>query len=96
MTSKQIAFLKSKANRLKPVFQIGKVGMNENMVKDILSYLNKHELMKVSILKNSPYEMADVTEVFTNNGITMVGSIGHTVIIYKRARDPKNRMELPE
>ena len=96
MTSKQTAFLKSKANRLKPIFQIGKTGMTENMIKDMISYLNKHELMKVSILKNSPYEMDDVHEVFENNGITFVSSIGRVAIVYKRAIEPKNRMILPE
>ena len=53
LNPKQKAYLKSLAHPLKPTFQIGKDGLNENMLHDILNYLNKHELMKVSILQNS-------------------------------------------
>ena len=49
LTGKQKSYLRSLANRINATFQVGKDGVNENMVTDILNYLNKHELMKVSI-----------------------------------------------
>jgi len=42
LNPKQKAYLKSLAHSLKPVFQIGKEGLNENMLNDILNYLKKH------------------------------------------------------
>ncbi|MDE6047969.1 MAG: YhbY family RNA-binding protein, partial [Anaeroplasmataceae bacterium] len=50
LTPKQRAYLKSLAHPLKACFQIGKEGLSENLRTDLLNYLNKHELMKVSIL----------------------------------------------
>ena len=52
LNPKQKAYLKSLAQKEKAVFQIGKDGLNENLYNDVLNYLNKHELMKISILQN--------------------------------------------
>ena len=35
LTGKQKRFLKSKAHHLTPIFQVGKGGVNENMIKQI-------------------------------------------------------------
>ena len=50
MKGKQKSYLRGLAHELKPVFQIGKDGINDNMLTDIRNYLNKHELMKISVL----------------------------------------------
>ena len=42
LTGKQKSYLRSLANRINATFQVGKDGVNENMVTDILNYLNKH------------------------------------------------------
>ena len=51
LKTKQIVYLRSMAQKIKPVMQIGKDGLNENSLETILAYLYKHELMKISILK---------------------------------------------
>ena len=53
MTSKQIAHLKSLAMNIKVVLQVGKLGIHDNVITDIENYLDAHELMKISLLKNS-------------------------------------------
>ena len=65
LNPKQKAYLKSLAQKQKPVFQIGKDGLNENMLRDVLNYLNKHELMKVTILQNCPMDKEEY-QVFYN------------------------------
>ena len=40
LTTKQKCELRSLAQAIKPVFQIGKEGITENMARDILAYLN--------------------------------------------------------
>lgn len=95
LTSKQRAYLKSLAHPLKPVFQIGKEGLGDNMLTDILAYLAKHELMKVSILQNSSVEVEDVKEYFTSNGIEFVDKIGRTVILFKSSDKVKEPIVLP-
>ena len=82
LTPKQKATLKSKANRLKPVYQIGKDGLSDKLVDGLLSYLKAHELMKVSILKNSFVSIEDVMNMCDECGIEFVSSIGHVLILY--------------
>ena len=49
LNPKQKAFLKSLAQKEKAKFQIGKEGLSDNLLTDALNYLNKHEIMKISI-----------------------------------------------
>lgn len=95
LTPKQKAYLKSLAHPLKPVFQVGKEGLNENMLNDILNYLNKHELMKVSILQNSSVTFDEAEAYFEMADIEFVQSIGRTMVLYKPSKNAKNPIELP-
>ena len=77
MTSKQRAYLKSLANNLNPVFQVGK------------SSLNTRELLKIAVLKNcfdDPNEIAQVVAERTHSQVVQV--IGKKIILYKP--DKKN------
>ena len=65
MKGKQKSYLRGLAHTLKPVFQIGKDGVNDNMITDIRNYLNKHELMKISILQNCPMEVEEIADIFS-------------------------------
>lgn len=95
LTPKQKAYLKSLAHPLKPVFQVGKEGLNENMLNDILNYLNKHELMKVSIPQNSSVTFDEAEAYFEMVDIEFVQSIGRTMVLYKPSKNAKNPIELP-
>ena len=90
LTSNQKRQLRSMANHMNAVFQVGKDGVNNNMVTDILNYLNKNELMKVSILQNCSQTKEEVAEVFEKNGIEVVQIIGRTIVLYKHSENAKN------
>ena len=64
LSTKQKVYLRSLAQKIKPTFQIGKGGLNENMANDILNYLNKYELIKISILQNSMEDDTDIINFF--------------------------------
>lgn len=83
LTPKEKAILKSKANGLKPVYQIGKDGLSEELILGLVNYLNAHELMKVSILNNSDVTADEAKEAFEEYGIEFVSKIGHVLILYK-------------
>ena len=68
LTSKQRAYLKSLAQSEKVTFQIGKDGLNENMLNDVLAYLNKHEIIKISILLNSSVTAVEAEAFFEKHG----------------------------
>lgn len=90
LTSNQKRQLKAMANRLNATFQVGKDGVNRNMIVDILNYLKKHELMKVSILQNCPQTKDEVASALECDGIEVVQIIGKTIVLYKHSDEAKN------
>jgi len=84
ITTKERAKLKSLAQNLKPVLNIGKDNLNENIIKEIEKYLNKHELMKIKILQNSEENAKDVMDfVCARVGCDPVLVVGKILIVYK-------------
>jgi RNA-binding protein len=92
---KQVAYLRSLSNHIKPVAQIGKDGLSDNLLDTILNYLNKHELMKVSILQNSFVSDEEVKEFVEDACIEYVAKIGRVYIFYMHSDDAKENIELP-
>lgn len=95
LSSKQKAFLSGLAHHLNPVFQIGKEGFSAELMEGITSYLNKHELMKVTILNNSSTTFAEATAVFEGYYIEVVKKIGRVIILYKHSQNVKEPIKLP-
>lgn len=95
LTGKQKAYLRGCAHKMDPVFQIGKDGINENMLRDIEFYLAKHELMKVSVLNNCTEDIDSLADIFEMAKINVVQIIGHTIVLYKKNRDLTNGIHLP-
>ncbi|MGN0995526.1 MAG: YhbY family RNA-binding protein, partial [Candidatus Ventricola sp.] len=54
MTSKQRAYLRGLANTLEPIVHVGKDGVNDNMIKQLSDALEARELVKGTVLQNSP------------------------------------------
>lgn len=95
LTGKQKRFLRAKANRLRPIFQVGKVGVNENMIVQIEEALEKRELIKVSILQNCIEEKDEVAEgLVQGTGAELVQIIGNNIVLYKESVENKT-IELP-
>ena len=89
LSGKQKSYFRSLANRVNATFQVGKDGVNENMIIDILNYLNKHELMKVSILQNCSQTKEEIAEIFADAEIEVVQIIGKTIVLYKHSENAK-------
>ena len=95
LTGKQKRFLRSEANRLKPIFQVGKIGVNENMVTQIGEALEKRELLKVSILQNCEEDKDVVAEELAKGtGAEVVQVIGKNIVLYKESQENK-QIKLP-
>lgn len=95
LTGKQKRFLRAKANHLKPIFQVGKTGVNENMTKQIGEALEKRELLKVSILQNCLEDKDTVAEQLSaGTGAEIVQIIGNIIVLYKESVEHK-QIELP-
>lgn len=95
LTGKQKRFLRSKAHHLDPIFQVGKGGVNENLVKQINEALEARELIKVTVLQNcedDKHVVASKIEEGTRANIVQI--IGNTLVFYKESVEHK-QIELP-
>ncbi|MFM9329641.1 ribosome assembly RNA-binding protein YhbY [Paenibacillus mesotrionivorans] len=95
LTGKQKRYLRSEAHHLDPIFQVGKGGVNDHMLKSISEALEVRELLKVSILTNNTDDKHEVAEELAQGtGAELVQLIGKTVILYKESAENK-RIVLP-
>ena len=86
MTSKQRSHLKSIAANLDPISQIGKGGVNENMVKSLSDALEARELIKVNVLTNAEEDARSLAaELAIALRAECVAVIGRKVILYRRS-----------
>lgn len=96
LTGKQKRFLRAEAHHLTPIFQVGKGGVNEHLIRHIMEALETRELIKVSILNNNDDDRHEVAaELTAGADAELVQVIGKTIVLYKESRDHK-RIELPE
>lgn len=96
MTSKQRAYLRALANKLDSIFQVGKNGLNENLIKQIDDALEARELIKFSILETAPednYSIANALASSTNSFLVQI--VGNKVTLY-RARKKNSKIVLPD
>lgn len=95
LTGKQRSYLRSLANNIQPIFQIGKGGINDNMVKQFNDALEARELIKATVLKNAECETKTVCEELAElTQAHIVQVIGSKFVLYKPSE--KNAViELP-
>ena len=92
LTSKQRAGLRSLANGLEPIFQVGKLGVGAELVKQLDDVLNVRELIKISVLETcelSPKEAAEIISEPTQSNVVQV--IGKKIVLYRQNKNPEKR-----
>lgn len=83
-TSKQRSVLRSIAQTIEPIGQIGKGGISENMVKTFSEALEARELIKLTLLNNSDEDIKEIsTELAEKLGAEVVCTIGHKIVLYR-------------
>lgn len=95
LTGKQRAFLKSMANTIDPIFQLGKNGVTESFVKQIEDALEVREIIKIKVLNNSLLDPTEVAnQIAEEIDAEFVQSIGSKFVLYKESKENK-KIELP-
>jgi len=90
LTGKQRSFLRALANDIEPIFQIGKGGLNDNMITQFNDALEARELVKVSVLKNSLEDARELcNEAARLTGADVVQVIGKKFVLYKESTKNK-------
>lgn len=90
MTSKQRSYLKSLANSLDSIFQLGKSSLTPEFTEAVSEAFNTRELLKIAVLKNcmdDPREIAETLAERTHSQVVQV--IGRKIILYKESKENK-------
>ena len=95
ITSKQRAYLRSLANPIPTIMQIGKGGLNENLLKTVSDALEARELIKLNVLENSGEDAYDLLQdLAAQLGAEPVAVVGRKIVLY-RASEKKPVIVLP-
>jgi RNA-binding protein len=92
LNSKQRAYLRSLANGIDTIYQIGKGGVTPEITAGISDALEARELVKARILETAPETVRETAETIAGRTQSeVVTVIGSRFVLYRRAKDPKNR-----
>ena len=92
MTSKQRAYLKGLAMTMDPILQIGKSSLTPEVTQAVNDALEARELIKIHVLKNCADDGKDLAAVLAERTRSQVVQvIGKMIVLYKPAKEEKNR-----
>lgn len=96
LTGKQKRYLRSEAHHLQAIFQVGKDGVNPNMIEQLNDVLEKRELIKVAVLPNCLEDKRSIAEqIAEQTEAHIVQIIGNKIIFYKKSIENES-IVLPE
>ncbi len=96
MTSKQRAYLRGLANPLAAILQVGKNGLNDNLIKQVEDALEARELIKLSVLETAPEDNRTIAETLASStNSVLVQVVGNKITLY-RAKKKNPKIQLPE
>ena len=84
MNSKQRAYLRSLANNIDPIFQIGKSGLSENLLKQIDDALEARELIKITVLDSVNDDILEIGNIIAEKTSSVfVQALGKKLTFYR-------------
>lgn len=98
MTGKERAAKRAEAHNLKPIFQLGKGGVNDAFINQIDEALTARELFKIKVLlESSPVKPKEAAkEISERTGAEVIGVIGGTIILYRYSPELHEKQEKKE
>lgn len=79
-------YLRSLAQTIEPIFQVGKGGVSEAFCQGVSEALRKRELIKITVLNNSETDVKSLAvEIADRTQSEIVCTIGHKIVLYKRS-----------
>ncbi len=94
MTGKQRSKLRSMANTLPALYQIGKGGVTPEVTEQLDAALEARELIKITVLENCPISAKEALSMLSERlHAESVQSIGRKITLYRRSKE-KPKIEL--
>jgi RNA-binding protein len=84
LTSQQIRYLRGLTHPLHPVVMIGEKGLSDNVVAEIESALDHHELVKIRIRADRETRKEFIRKISENLGAEKVHVIGQVACFFRR------------
>lgn len=92
MNSKQRAYLRKITAMEQPIFQIGKASVTPELTAAIDEALAAREILKIHVLKNCMDDVKSIAYVLAERTHSEVVSvIGRKIVLYRPAKDEKDR-----
>ncbi len=87
INSKQRATLRSMAQTIQPITQVGKLGVNDSLIESIDKAIEKRELVKVTVLENSMLDVKQAgIEIAQKLDAEFVCAVGRKLVFYRRSQ----------
>lgn len=87
MTSKERAYLRSLANTITAIFQIGKGGISDVLLEQLNNALEARELIKVSVLETAPDSAKKIAnEVADGTNSQVVQVVGNKITLFRQKK----------
>jgi RNA-binding protein len=84
-------YLRGLAHPLKPVVQVGKGGINDNLILNVESNLLAHELIKVKFVGLKEQKQVLSAEIAGRTGSVLAGIVGNIAIFYREHPEADQR-----
>ena len=90
LNSRQRAQLRGMANSLETIFQVGKGGVNDNTVQQVIDALEARELIKLRVLETCPTTSRETADSLAELcACDVVQVIGNRFVLYKESKNNK-------
>lgn len=95
ITSKQRSHLRSLANGLEDIIQLGKSGIEENFIKQIDQVIEIRELIKIKVLNTSGLTAREASDIICEKlNCEGIQAIGSKMVIYRKSsKNPRIELE---
>lgn len=92
LTGAQRAYLRSLANRIDAIFQIGKDGIGDTFIRQVDDALEKRELIKIGLLETCEHTPKEAAQILCDGtDAQSVQIIGRKIVLYRESSKEENR-----
>lgn len=90
LNSRQRAQLRGMANGMETIFQVGKAGVGEQLIKQVDDALEARELIKMRVLETTPQDSRTAADLIARAvGADVVQVIGSRFVLYRESKNNK-------
>lgn len=87
LNHKEIKYLRRLAHPLTPIFQVGKDGVGENLLKQLDDVLEARELIKVRVLRNASTDEITIGRLLAKKlAAELVQVVGHVIVLFRASK----------